>query len=305
MKALTELLKNDGRASDPIWVWMETGLIVDGHNRFDICSKNDLKFDVQQISFPDRSAALKWMVLHQQGRRNIPPQRMSELRGQTFNEANRQRRAAAANGAAQNSPEDRKKYDKSPRPVSRAKIAKDFEVTERTILNDAKYAEAMSNVTPRVRSRLRDDGDKLTLSRSDTQKLALLTSQQQIAFAKEFDSGKHGSAAKALAFFTIGLGKKAATGKPAAKTAKGTKKKAAKKTAKKTSGETLTQQKNRRKKEKAAFDKAVTAVEAAVRRVDDYATATGLNGTPAHRKVIDSFTASHALFLKWHENASK
>ena len=64
---------------DPLVVWQEENLLLDGHNRFDICQKHDLPYEVQHVSLPSRQAALKWMFENQLGRRNWTPYQRAEM----------------------------------------------------------------------------------------------------------------------------------------------------------------------------------------------------------------------------------
>lgn len=54
---------------NPIITW--NGLIVDGHNRFQICRKLDLEHTSKEISFADRDEAKLWILGHQLKRRNL------------------------------------------------------------------------------------------------------------------------------------------------------------------------------------------------------------------------------------------
>jgi SAM-dependent methyltransferase len=56
---------------DPLVVWGETGVIVDGHNRFDICTQHGLPFQTREMHFADEAAAKEWMLTNQLGRRNL------------------------------------------------------------------------------------------------------------------------------------------------------------------------------------------------------------------------------------------
>jgi len=55
----------------PLVVWKETGILVDGHNRYDICTENEIEFDVTEMSFDSREEAFDWMDAHQLGQRNL------------------------------------------------------------------------------------------------------------------------------------------------------------------------------------------------------------------------------------------
>ena len=82
---------------DPIIVWR--GIVVDGHNRYEICTEHDIPFATQPLDLPDRQAVLAWMFQHQIGRRNLSPDQitiLAVLRGVPHDAANdREARALA------------------------------------------------------------------------------------------------------------------------------------------------------------------------------------------------------------------
>lgn len=53
----------------PIILWGKT--IIDGHNRYDICKKHDIKFTTVNKEFDSRDAVLSWIYNNQLSRRNI------------------------------------------------------------------------------------------------------------------------------------------------------------------------------------------------------------------------------------------
>lgn len=56
---------------DPLVTWQ--GILIDGHNRFAICSKHGLEFETVTMAFADRSYAKEWIIRNQFGRRNLLP----------------------------------------------------------------------------------------------------------------------------------------------------------------------------------------------------------------------------------------
>jgi len=54
---------------DAIIVW--EGAIIDGHNRFEICEKHGIEFQVIDMPLPSREAAKVWILENQLGRRNL------------------------------------------------------------------------------------------------------------------------------------------------------------------------------------------------------------------------------------------
>lgn len=65
---LKENILKDG-CIDPIVLWDDT--IIDGHNRFKICSENNVPFKTVQMEFHNRDEAINWIIRNQFGRRNI------------------------------------------------------------------------------------------------------------------------------------------------------------------------------------------------------------------------------------------
>ena len=68
---------------DPLVLWGQ--LLVDGHNRYVICTKHGLPFDTVQKEFASRDEALDWTDANQLGRRNLTPDQRSIIRGRRYN----------------------------------------------------------------------------------------------------------------------------------------------------------------------------------------------------------------------------
>lgn len=62
---------------EPLIAW--EGIIVDGHNRYKICTEHDIPFRVSDRQFKDRDTAKIWIIKNQFGRRNLIPFQRSEL----------------------------------------------------------------------------------------------------------------------------------------------------------------------------------------------------------------------------------
>jgi len=67
---LEEDIRRDG-CRDRLIVWQEEGILLDGHNRYDICTQHRIKFGITQKSFPSRDDARLWVIRHQLNRRNL------------------------------------------------------------------------------------------------------------------------------------------------------------------------------------------------------------------------------------------
>ena len=56
---------------DALVVWSEAKTLIDGHNRFTICTKHHLPYRVDEKSFSNRNEAIAWMLINQRSRRNL------------------------------------------------------------------------------------------------------------------------------------------------------------------------------------------------------------------------------------------
>jgi len=70
---LEQLIVDHGGARDPLVVWPSKGkmTLVDGHNRYEICTRLGLPFDVVEKKFASRAEARVWMRETQGGKRNL------------------------------------------------------------------------------------------------------------------------------------------------------------------------------------------------------------------------------------------
>lgn len=69
-KGLEESILREG-CRDALVTW--NGVLIDGHNRYEICKRNGIPYKVKEISLADRNAAKIWIIKNQLGRRNLPP----------------------------------------------------------------------------------------------------------------------------------------------------------------------------------------------------------------------------------------
>lgn len=66
---LKESILRDG-CRDALVLWGDT--LIDGHNRYEICTANGIPFQTVQMEFADRQSAIVWIIKNQFGRRNLP-----------------------------------------------------------------------------------------------------------------------------------------------------------------------------------------------------------------------------------------
>lgn len=73
----------DGYVRDPLVVWKEENILLDGHHRWRVISENKEtlgdKFQVDYKSFPDRWAAIAWICANQLHKHNMTPIQKEKL----------------------------------------------------------------------------------------------------------------------------------------------------------------------------------------------------------------------------------
>lgn len=68
-KGLEESIISEG-CRDALVLWDD--ILIDGHNRYEICTRHNIPFETIQMDFDTRNDALVWMIKNQFGRRNLP-----------------------------------------------------------------------------------------------------------------------------------------------------------------------------------------------------------------------------------------
>lgn len=73
---LEESIVKEG-CRDALVVW--DGILVDGHNRYEICTKRNIQFKTAEKHFTSRDDAIEWIIKNQFGRRNLPAYERARL----------------------------------------------------------------------------------------------------------------------------------------------------------------------------------------------------------------------------------
>ncbi|MDV3002600.1 MAG: hypothetical protein N5P05_004255 (plasmid) [Chroococcopsis gigantea SAG 12.99] len=134
---------------EPLIIWSEENILIDGHNRHAICVKRGIEYQVRAISLPDRGAVIDWIIANQLSRRNLSPFYLSYFRGKYYNrEKSQGERSDLTSG------QNVQKLDKQELTTAQ-NIATLHGVNEKTIRRDGKYAEAIDTLTEVFGNRLR------------------------------------------------------------------------------------------------------------------------------------------------------
>lgn len=137
---------------DALIIWRQpdgTCVLVDGHNRFDICERHKLDFPSVEKEFPSREAAADWIDANQLGRRNLTPDAFRLLLGRRYNRTKKPVGAPKGNKnrAAENQCVQIDHIDSGEPEVANVrtaeKLAESHGVSEATVRRAGKFAEAI------------------------------------------------------------------------------------------------------------------------------------------------------------------
>lgn len=130
-------LVEHGGARDPLIVWRDgrKDILLDGHNRYEICTRLGLDYCVEAMEFASREEAADWIDRNQLGRRNLSRQDYKLLLGRRYNRAKKQgERTDITSG---------KSCQKS---TTAERIAKEHGVAEKTVRNAGEFQAAAAKL---------------------------------------------------------------------------------------------------------------------------------------------------------------
>lgn len=137
---------------EPLVVWAERGILLDGHNRFRICNAHSIPFEVVRYSFDSRQDAHDFVIRNQLARRNVTPQQASYLRGKLYDSQKRDRTETLRQGAERGVPSGQTDAT----GATRDRIARSTGVSPRTVERDARKARAIDQITESAGEGARD-----------------------------------------------------------------------------------------------------------------------------------------------------
>lgn len=134
-KQLEDNIVEFGGARDPLVVWSngDRDILIDGHNRYEICTRLGLDYHVESMEFASRDEAADWIDRNQLGRRNLSRQDYKLLLGRRYNRAKK----AEGGRADRNFGEG-----KLSTPKTAEKLAKEHGVDEKTVRRAGQFQAA-------------------------------------------------------------------------------------------------------------------------------------------------------------------
>ena len=131
------LIKNGCR--DALVVW--NGFLIDGHNRYEICTRHNIPFIIIEKEFPSREFVLIWIISNQMSRRNLTPMQLSHFRGLHYR-ADKKIRGSNNQYADKSEKSQNATFHSS----TSVRLAKQYKISRDTVLRDAKVSTAIDAI---------------------------------------------------------------------------------------------------------------------------------------------------------------
>ena len=210
-KALEENLLQNG-CRDAIVLW--EGVLVDGHNRYEICTKHGIPFNTVNKEFASRDDALIWIISTQVSRRNLTPIQLSHYRGLHYITDKKLR----GNKSGKNQRfEEIPHNEEIPKSQStNVRLAEKYKVSKSTIERDAKVAAAISaigEVSPDAKRKILSG--ESNIDKKELERLSASPKEEIEAAAAEIENGAYGKNGKKADPARSASGQGQEQGKPA------------------------------------------------------------------------------------------
>ena len=148
---LEKSIRKEG-CREPLVTW--NGYLIDGHNRYDICTRLNIKYKVVNMPFESEEDAVSWICSNQLGRRSISEETRKYLIGKRYEAEKIIGERQSNRGVNQYTPE-------SKRPVGRPasndyrhrtadKLGKEYHVSHGTIKNYGSFSRVVDRIGERA-----------------------------------------------------------------------------------------------------------------------------------------------------------
>lgn len=146
---LKESLRKEG-CRDAIVVWKKDGerVVIEGHNRLEICKEENILYKIHEVELADEEAAYNWIIKNQLGRRNLTPEEIGYLRGRRYN-TEKQSHGGDRKSEESSGKECHSKTDE--------RLAEEYEVAAKTIRNDGAFAAALDTLVENCGEKVKED----------------------------------------------------------------------------------------------------------------------------------------------------
>ena len=178
------LLENGCRDAVVLW----NGILIDGHNRYEICTKHGIPFDTVSKEFATREEALIWIITTQVSRRNLSQIQLSYCRGLHYRA---DKKVQGTNN--QYSQKSEKPQNEVFQKSTAERLAKQYNVSRTTIERDAKVAEAIDAigaVSPEAKRKIL--ARETIISKIDLEGMSFEAKEEIEAATAHIENGEYG-----------------------------------------------------------------------------------------------------------------
>jgi hypothetical protein len=143
----------------------EQFVLIDGHNRYKICSENNIPFAISLLKFQTIDDVISWMIDLQLGRRNMSSNEISYYRGLKYNQEKKIEKTDnfSSTGTSQKTSQ---------------KLAEKYGINEKTIRRDAEFAKGVENLTPELKRDFLNG--KVKVSKKDLEELGKVGVKEKV-----------------------------------------------------------------------------------------------------------------------------
>ena len=189
--ALEENLIANG-CRDSLILWND--ILIDGYNRYELCTKNNIPFNTVSKEFESREEVLIWIISNQVSRRNLTQIQLSFFRGLHY----KADRKIVTNARGKNQYGGQKvvepQNEVQPKKGSTsARLAEKYKVSQATIERDAKVSvaiEAIGEISPEAKRKILSG--EAPVNKKDLRELPSKSKEELETLAIEIVDGTYG-----------------------------------------------------------------------------------------------------------------
>jgi hypothetical protein len=178
------------KCRDALITWQ--GKLVDGHNRYQICTEHEIKYTTAELKLDSRDDVILWIVKNQFGRRNLTKRQTEYCRGKQYetekqvvtNKLGNNQHSKNGEAVAQN--DTQPKNAKETEMFTAERLAGQHKVSPATIKRDAKFSnvvDAIGAVSPEAKIKILLGDTKI--SKQALMKLAKASKEEIEAVARQ------------------------------------------------------------------------------------------------------------------------
>ena len=120
---------------DSLIVWDNT--IIDGHNRYEICTRNNIPFKVQEMDFENIGQSKNWMIKNQLARRNLTDSQRRYFIGKRYEEEKNTEKFKGNQHTQSGDTQNGKHH------LTSERIAKENNISKNTVIRNRDYSKAI------------------------------------------------------------------------------------------------------------------------------------------------------------------